>query len=63
MKLKLKQFTEDEAKALLQSVLDELGGYHADELTTFEISLIRRFASNPPKLPRRGAEVHQHEEA
>jgi len=49
MKLQLKKMTGDAAKRLLQSLLNELSGIDEEDMTTFELGIIRKATETPPK--------------
>lgn len=51
----LKQMSGDEAKEILQGLLSELNSMDEGDLTTFELSVIRRCSTTSPSK-RRGVE-------
>ena len=56
MNYQLKQMSGEDAKKILQSLLKELSGIDVDDLTGFDLGVIRQCAANYGKLPRRGKE-------
>lgn len=49
MQLKLKEMTGKEAKEVLAKLLRELSGIDQDDMTTFELGVIRACATELPK--------------
>lgn len=49
MKYQLKELSGKEAKEILSQLLRELSGIDQDDMTTFELGVIRACATEPPK--------------
>jgi len=49
MKYELERMGGERAKKILQSLLNELSGIEEEDMTTFELNLLRKCATNPPK--------------
>lgn len=49
MKYELKPMSGTQAKRILAIVLQRLSGIEEDDMTTLELDLLHRAASNPPK--------------
>lgn len=49
MKYKLERMGGERAKKILQSLLNELSGIEEEDMTTFELNMLRKCATNPPK--------------
>lgn len=45
----LQRMGGERAKKILQSLLNELSGIEKEDMTTFELGLLRKCATNPPK--------------
>ncbi len=53
----LDKMSDEKAKMILQDLLNQLAEIDKDDLTTFELNLLRRAAKDVPKdLPRSGVE-------
>lgn len=52
----VREMKDGEARQILQDMLDNLSSIAVEEMTTFELSLIRRVAADHPALPIHGAE-------
>lgn len=48
-KYELQRMGGERAKKILQDFLNELSGIDEDDMTTFELGIIRRCATEPPK--------------
>lgn len=49
MKYELQRMGGERAKKILQSLLSQLSGIDEDDMTTFELGVIRACATEPPK--------------
>jgi len=49
MKYELQPMTGKQAKAILQSLLDELSKIDEKDMTTFELGILRKCATQPPQ--------------
>lgn len=49
MKYQLKELSGKEAKEVLAKLLRELSGIEEDDMTTFELGVIRACATEPPE--------------
>lgn len=48
-KYELQRMGGERAKKILESLLSELSGIDEDDMTTFELGVIRKCATEPPK--------------
>jgi hypothetical protein len=49
MKYELQRMGGERAKKILEALLNELSGIDEDDMTTFELGVIRKCATEPPK--------------
>ena len=49
MKYELQHMSAKLAKKILQSLLDELSRIDEEDMTTFELGVVKKCATNPPK--------------